>query len=119
MENQNVMKTKIAVLTSMAALALFFTTSARAEDKEVTVTGETKCAKCILKKAEKCQNVIEAKGDDGKKVTYWLAKNDVSDNFKEDVCKDAKKVTATGTVKEEDGKKVLTATKIALAKNDK
>jgi hypothetical protein len=113
------MKNKIAVLGGMAALALAFTTTAFAEDKEVTVTGEGKCAKCLLKEADKCQNVIEAKGEDGKKVTYWLAKNEVSDNFHEDLCKEARKVTATGTVKEEDGKKVLTVTKIELAKNEK
>jgi len=111
------MKNKIAVLAGMAALALVFTTSAFAQDKEVTVTGEGKCAKCLLKQADACQNVIEARGEDGKKVTYWVAKNDISDNFHEDLCKSAKKVTATGTVKEEDGKKVLTVTKIELAKN--
>jgi len=111
------MKNKIAVLAGMAALALAFTTSAFAEDKVVTVTGEGKCGKCMLKQADKCQNVIEAKGEDGKTVTYWLAKNDVSDNFHENVCKEAKKVTATGTVKEEGGKKILTPTKIELAKD--
>src|SRR5262245_60596894 len=113
------MKNKIVVLAGMAALAVAFSTSAFAEDKEVTITGEGKCAKCLLKQADKCQNVIEAKGEDGKKVTYWLAKNDVSDNFHEDLCKEAQKVTVTGTVKEEDGKKVLTVTKIELAKNEK
>src|SRR5262245_26530327 len=112
------MKTKIAVLAGMAALAVAFTTSAFAEDKEVTVTSEGKCAKCMLKAADKCQNVIQTK-EDGKKVTYYLAKNEVSDNFHDTICKEAKKVTATGTVKEEDGKKVLTATKIELAKDDK
>ena len=113
------MKTKIAVLTGLATLCLLaFTTSVRAEDKEVTVTGEGKCAKCSLKKADKCQNVIETKVD-GKKVTYWLAKNETSDNFHDNICKETKKVTATGTVKEEDGKKVLTASKIELAKDEK
>ena|SRR5579862_2370212 len=113
------MKNKIAVLAGMAALALAFSSSAFAEDKEVTITGEGKCAKCLLHKADKCQNVIQAKGEDGKKVTYWLAKNEISDNFHEDLCKEAHKVTATGTVKEEDCKKILTVTKIELAKADK
>jgi len=113
------MKTKLAVLTGLATLCLLgFTSSVRAEDKEVTVTGEGKCAKCSLKKADKCQNVIETKVD-GKKVTYWLAKNEVSNNFHDNICKETKKVTATGTVKEEDGKKVLTASKIDLAKDEK
>ena len=107
------MKTKIAVLAGVAALALAFTTSAFAEDKEVTVKGTGKCAKCALKEADKCQNVIEAK-EDGKKVVYYLAKNETSDNFHDNICKESKKVKATGTVKEEDGKKVLTASKIEL-----
>lgn len=98
----------------MAALAVAFATSAFAEGKEVTVTGMGKCAKCQLKEADKCQNVIEAK-EGGKKVKYYVAKNEVSDNFHENICKAPKKVTATGTVKEEDGKKILTVSKMELA----
>jgi hypothetical protein len=111
------MKLKLAGLAAIAALCLAVTT-ARAEDKEVTVTGMGKCAKCSLKETDKCQNVIEAK-EGGKKVKYYLVKNEVSDNFHDNICKESKKVTATGTVKDEDGKKVLTATKIDLAKSDK
>ena len=44
----------------VAALALGATTL-RAEDKAVTLTGEGKCAKCALKVADKCQNVVEVK----------------------------------------------------------
>src|SRR4029078_9552680 len=109
------MKKKIAGLTAIAALAVAFTTSAFAEDKEVTVTGTGKCAKCMLKEADKCQNVIEAK-EGGKKVKYYVAKNETSDNFHDNICKEAKKVTATGTVKEEDGKKILTVSKMELVK---
>ena len=108
------MKLKIAGLAAIAGLCLAVT-AARADDKEVTVTGMGKCAKCSLKETDKCQNVIETK-EDGKKVKYYLAKNETSDNFHDNICKESKKVTATGTVKEEDGKKVLTATKIELAK---
>src|SRR4051794_12309705 len=54
------MKTKIAGLAALAVLCLALST-ARAEDKEVTVTGMGKCAKCSLKETDKCQNVIEAK----------------------------------------------------------
>ena len=86
-----------------------------AADKEVTVTGEGKCAKCSLHEADKCQNVIQAQ-ENGKTVTYFLAQNDTSKDFHENVCKETKKVTATGTLKEEGGKKVLTVSKIELAK---
>lgn len=86
-----------------------------AADKEVTISGEAKCGKCALHQADKCQNVIETTTKSGKKVTYWLAQNETSKNFHENVCKGPKQVTATGTVKNEDGKKVLTVSKLELA----
>ena len=118
------MKKNIALFTGIAGLlllALLTPVSAAQEDKEkgkeVTITGEGKCAKCALKETDKCQNVIEAK-EGGKTVKYYLADNKISKDFhKENLCKDSKKVTATGTVKEEDGKKVLTASKLELAKD--
>ena len=109
------MKKSISLMTGLAVLfMLTVATPGLAENKEVTITGEGKCAKCMLKEASKCQTVIQAE-QDGKTVNYYLVKNDVSDNFHENVCKDAKKVTATGTVTEVDGKKELTASKIELA----
>jgi RecG-like helicase len=114
------MKRNIALITGIASLFLLaFSTPTFAADpkanKEVTITGEGKCAKCSLKETEKCQNVIQTK-EDGKTVTYYIAKNDVSDKFHKTVCQETKKVTATGKVKEVDGKKELTVTKIDLAK---
>ena len=104
-------------MTGLIGVVLFaLATPTFAEDKkEVTITGEGKCAKCVLKEADKCQNVIQTK-QDGKTVTYYLAQNDVSKDFHEDLCKESKKVTATGTVTEADGKKELTVSKIELAK---
>jgi hypothetical protein len=113
------MKKNMLLTTSLAGLLLLaLTTPALAEDKEtkgkeVTITGG---AKCMLKEADKCQTVIETK-EEGKTVKYYMAKNDVSENFHEDVCEAAKKVKATGTVKEVDGKKELTASKITLVKD--
>jgi hypothetical protein len=111
------MKAKLSVIVGLAVLSLLATTSTSMADdkKEVTVTGEGKCAKCALKEADSCQNVIESK-ENGKTVKYYLAKNDVSKEFHDNICKENKKVIAKGTVKEEDGKKVLTASKIDLAK---
>jgi len=101
------------------ALAGFLITAlahpAFAEDKEVTITGEGKCAKCALHEGDKCQSVIQTDVN-GKTVTYYLAKNKVSDAFHENICKGSQKVTATGTVKEDDGKKTLTVSKIEMAK---
>jgi hypothetical protein len=111
------MKKSTVLITGIVGLFLLALASpVRADDtKEVTITGEGKCAKCILKETDKCQTAIQTK-EDGKTVTYYLAANDISKDFHEDVCKEAKKVTATGTVKEVDGKKELTVSKIELAK---
>jgi len=111
------MKRNIAAITGVAGLlllALATPSFADEKGKEITITGEGKCAKCILKETEKCQNAIETT-EHGKKVTYYLTDNKVSKDFHEDLCKEAKKVTATGTVKEVDGKKELTVSKIETA----
>ena len=97
-------------------LALATPTFAAEKPKEKTITGEAKCAKCMLKETDKCQTVIQVEGKNGKTVKYYLADNDVSKAFHENVCTEAKKVTATGTVKKVEGKNELTVSKIALAK---
>ena len=97
----------------VAGLAL----PATAAEKEVTITGEGKCAKCALKEVDKCQNAIQVE-EKGKKekTTYYLADNKVSKEFHSNICKEAHKVTATGVVTEDHGKKILTPSKIELAK---
>ncbi len=109
------------LLTAIAGLVLlaFVTPSFAAESgkaKERTITGEAKCAKCMLKEGDKCQTVIQVENKRGKTVTYYLVANEVSKAFHENVCHDAKKVTATGTVKKVEGKSEFTASKIELAK---
>ena len=112
---------KTTFLKSIVAGLLLFAIAtppmamAAAEDKAETIKGEGKCGKCALKETDKCQNVIQVEKD-GKKTTYYLVDNKVSKDFHDNLCKASKKVTATGTVKEVDGKKQLTATKIELAK---
>jgi hypothetical protein len=114
------MKKTTILLTAVAGLILLaVTTPSFAADsgtnKERTITGDAKCAKCALHEGEKCQTVIQLENKKGKTVTYYLAENDVSKAFHENVCKGAKKVTATGTVKKVDGKNELTVSKIELA----
>jgi RecG-like helicase len=104
----------IAGVATLLMLALV--SPAFAADKSVTVTGEGKCAKCSLKEADKCQNVIQVEKKNGKTVNYYLVQNDISKAFHENICKESKKVTATGTVKKEDGKMMLTAEKIEVVK---
>ena len=85
------MKKSLALVAGVAALLLAVATvQTFAAGESVTIKGEGKCAKCALKETKECQNVIQVE-------------------------KDGKKVTATGTVKEVDGKLELTVTKIELA----
>src|SRR6266850_4318685 len=113
------MTMKKILLTSMAAVGLlaFATSSSFAADKdskEITIKGEGKCGKCALKETASCQNVIQV--DKGKeKGTYYLVQNEVSKSFHDNICKEAKEVKATGTVKTVDGKKEFTASKIEVA----
>jgi len=109
------MKNKIfrSSLAGLMLLALSVPAFAADKEKEITIKGEGKCAKCALHETDKCQNAIETT-QHGKKVTYYLTKNEVSNDFHDNVCKEAKQVKATGTVKEVDGKKELTASKIEL-----
>jgi hypothetical protein len=106
---------KNSKITSFALTSLFILAlagSALAADK--TITGEAKCAKCSLKESDTCQTVIQVEKD-GKVTTYYLVDNDKAKAFHENICKEPKKVTATGSVKTVDGKKQLTVTEIKLA----
>jgi RecG-like helicase len=94
-------------------LLLALTTPAFAREVE-TITGEGKCGKCAMHETEKCQNVISVEKD-GKTVNYYLT-GKVSKEFHENLCKENKRVTATGNVKEKDGKMTMAVEKIELAK---
>lgn len=109
------MKKTSIVFALAGLLAAAMAIPAFAAGKKVTISGERKCAKCAMHETDKCQNTITTE-ENGKTVTYYLTQNKVSKDFHENVCKEAHKVTATGTVKEEHGKQMLTASKIELAK---
>ena len=96
--------TKTLLKLSLAAFLAGGLAAAAVADETKTVTGKVTCGKCMLKKAEACQNVLLA---DGKE--YWLAKSEAADKFGH-VCKGEKTAKATGTVAEKDGKTWLTAT---------
>ncbi|HLH56170.1 MAG TPA: DUF6370 family protein [Verrucomicrobiae bacterium] len=106
--------TVLAGVAGTLLLALATSTTALAAEKDVTLQGEAKCAKCSLHEADKCQTVIQTK-EDGKTVTYWVKQNDVAKNFHKEICSDSKKVKATGKVEEVDGKKKITLAKITPA----
>jgi RecG-like helicase len=109
------MKRNITLLLAMAVmLATALAIRSFAAD-EKTITGEGMCAMCVLHQGTECQTIIQVKEGD-KTVTYYLVNNDVSKAFHKNVCTAKAKVTATGTVKEVNGKMEFTATKIELAK---
>ena len=106
-------------LFPMLAVAIVFsglTLIVRAAD-EKTVTGSTECAKCTLSETKACQNALTVE-EGGKKVTYYLAQNDVAKkNHRALFCQGSKKAKVTGTVENKDGKMVMTATKIEEVKD--
>ncbi len=114
------MKKSTLFLTVAIGLLMAVTTSrllaADAASKEVTITGNAVCAKCVLHESDKCQTVIQAQVA-GKTVNFYVAQNDVSKAFHKNICTGpGEKVTATGTVTEKDGKEMLTLSKIEPVK---
>jgi hypothetical protein len=109
-------KTTLLLMALIGLIGSFTGGSAMAVGSdEVTLIGEGKCAKCALHETDKCQNALLVK-EGGKTVTYYLAPNQMSKAFHENLCQETKKITVTGTVKEADGKKTMTVTKIELVK---
>jgi len=110
--------TKLFAIVAAAVVLAVSSSKLIAADaaKETTLSGNMVCAKCVLHETKECQNVLQVQ-QDGKTVNYYLAKNDASDNFHDQICgTKGEKVTATGAVSEKDGKEVLTATKIEPVK---
>ena len=109
------MKKLKLTIALLAGLAIAGATTALAAD-ETTITGTMVCGKCTLHETASCQNVVQVEKD-GKTVNYYLAKSDICDAMHGEVCHgDSKKVTATGTVTEKDGKEMMTVTKLEAAK---
>ena len=110
--------TKLLSLVAAAVLLAVSTQKINAADsKEVTLSGNAVCSKCVLKETKECQNVLQV-AENGKTTNYYLTQNDVSKKFHDDICGTAgEKVTVTGTVsKGKDGKETLTASKIEPVK---
>jgi Family of unknown function (DUF6370) len=105
-----------SVLAGVAGLMMLAYAAPSFAADIITVTGEGKCAKCALHETDKCQNVVQKKEADGTIVTYYIAKNDVANDFHSNLCKESKKITVTGAVSEEGGKKTIIATKIEVVK---
>jgi hypothetical protein len=103
-----------ASFTAVAFAFVFamFGLTAQAADKEVTLKGEMTCGKCSLKETEKCQNVLKVT-EGGKETKYYVVHDKVAKDAHGKVCSGSAKATVKGTVKEDGGKKTVTAASIA------
>jgi type 1 fimbria pilin len=114
------MKKFIAILAAGILLAGLTARvwAADTASKEVTITGTMVCGKCTLHETKDCQNVVQVEKD-GKTVNYYLTQNKVSKAAHDPICTpgSSEKVTVTGTVKEKDGKEIMTPTKIEPVKS--
>jgi hypothetical protein len=93
----------LAVLLSVAAI------SVAGEAATLTLTGQISCAKCNLKKAKECQDVLVVTGEDAGE--YYLVKNDALEKFGH-TCKGQRAAKVTGIVSDKNGQKWLEATSI-------
>ena len=99
----------LCAMICVAVTAAF--TSAAEKAAEVTLKGKATCAKCDLKKTEKCQAALVVT-EDGKEVVYFVKGKGAGDLHKA-ICKEAKDgVSITGVVSEKEGQKWITASKI-------
>ena len=110
------MKKPLFVVIVAALFATGSVFAAEAKTKEVTLVGKGQCAKCALHQADDCQNTITV-SENGKDQLYYLAANNVSEDFHTQICKGPKQIKVTGTVKETEGKKEITASKIEVVKS--
>lgn len=102
---------KASIFAVVLSMFLGFMVSG-AQAADVTLKGEMMCAKCALKEAEKCQNVLKVT-EGGKETKYYIVHNEIAKKNHGKVCGGTAKATVTGTVKEEGGKKTVTASAIA------
>jgi hypothetical protein len=103
--------TTIARAEDKAPAAKPATAEKKAAGKEVTLSGDMMCAKCVLHESKKCQNVLKVT-EGVTETKYYLADNAMAKDHHEEVCGKTAKATVTGKVSDKGGKKVLTASSI-------
>jgi hypothetical protein len=100
----------------LMAVALVVVGAVKAADaKEVTLKGSIVCGKCTLKETDACSNVLLVKDGD-KEVKYYLQDKGKPESYHACAPNSKKEVTVTGKVEEKGGKKLLTASKVEVAK---
>ena len=100
------------IVALFAAAVMFCTmvsfTMAKEDAKTETLKGTATCAKCDLKKTEKCQAALVVK-EDGKEVVYYIKMDKEGKAIHGEICKAPKEgVEVTGVVTEKDGQKWIT-----------
>lgn len=112
------MKTIITTIMSVALSAFVLSSNAPAAEevmaKPVTMKGTATCPKCDLGTEKECSTVLQVKEGE-KTVTYQLS-GKVDKDWHKKICKGPQEVTATGTVSEKDGKKMMDVTAIEMSK---
>ena len=108
------MRNKVAAFVAcvmMVSAGLLWAEDAKKD--ETTLKGTRLCAKCNLKIADKCQDVLQVKEGDAT-VNYYMADMKDSKVVKSGhVCSGSKEnVTVTGVVSEKDGKKWIEVSKV-------
>ena len=105
------MKKSVFAIVCVAFLVVPFVFSG----EQVSGKGQDVCNKCSRGEADSCEPVIViSKG--GTETVYHVVQNSVAKDFHgSHVCQGAKTVNFAGTVKEQDGKKMLTLSSIEEA----
>jgi hypothetical protein len=110
------MRLALSLLLCLAVMVAF-TTAAVAEEKEVTLEGTVTCAKCDLKKADKCATVVVVKKD-GKDVVYYFDVKDEakSKEYHKVICTTPTEGKVFGVLGKKDGKDIVTVSKVDFKK---
>ena len=97
------------------ALCLGLVVGVSADEKEMTFEGKVTCAKCELKKENKCATVLVVK-DGYKDVIYWFDK-DSNKKYHGEICSEGKEAKVTFKVVEKEGKKWISVSKLEWKKS--
>jgi hypothetical protein len=100
-----------AIMSAVLGLGLVFAVTVGSQaaddkDKEKKLEGTICCAKCELKKTDKCATVIVVK--DGDKETVYFFDKDSDKKYHKKICTEALKGSVTGSVKKDGDKMIVT-----------
>ena len=109
-----IMKTTLFTVAFLALLGSFPTSAIGALLFAKTIQGDALCAKHELKETQECQTAIRVAAGT-KPVVYYAEPNHLERDFHPKVCRSTLPVTATGTVREREGKRHMCLKDIAVS----